>query len=71
MSKQWYNFSIKGDEMNNLKHVIKGIIIGIATLVPGVSGGTMAIILGVYTPVDRVSCVAIVFFKILHKARSR
>ena len=34
--------------MSKLKHVIKGIIIGIATLIPGVSGGTMAIILGVY-----------------------
>lgn len=29
-------------------NIIKGVVIGIATLVPGVSGGTMAIILGVY-----------------------
>jgi putative membrane protein len=29
-------------------YIIKGVVIGIATLVPGVSGGTMAIILGVY-----------------------
>lgn len=28
--------------------IIKGCIIGVATLVPGVSGGTMAIVLGVY-----------------------
>ncbi|UZQ85314.1 DUF368 domain-containing protein [Thermoclostridium stercorarium] len=34
--------------MDKLVNVLKGIIIGIATLVPGVSGGTMAIILGVY-----------------------
>lgn len=34
--------------MKKLVYVIKGIVIGIATLVPGVSGGTMAIILGVY-----------------------
>lgn len=34
-----------------MKHIInflKGIAVGIATLVPGVSGGTMAIILGIY-----------------------
>lgn len=34
--------------MKYLVRVIKGIVIGIATLVPGVSGGTMAIILGLY-----------------------
>lgn len=34
--------------MLKLIYLIKGIVIGIATLVPGVSGGTMAIILGVY-----------------------
>lgn len=32
--------------MNIATNIIKGIVIGIATLVPGVSGGTMAIILG-------------------------
>jgi putative membrane protein len=34
--------------MKNLTNIFKGIVIGIATLVPGVSGGTMAIILGIY-----------------------
>jgi putative membrane protein len=34
--------------MKKLINFIKGIAIGIALLVPGVSGGTMAIILGVY-----------------------
>lgn len=34
--------------MKFLIYIIKGVVIGIATLVPGVSGGTMAIILGVY-----------------------
>lgn len=34
--------------MKKFIYIIKGIIIGIATLIPGVSGGTMAIILGVY-----------------------
>lgn len=34
--------------MKHLIRIIKGAFIGIAMLVPGVSGGTMAIILGVY-----------------------
>lgn len=34
--------------MKYLVNVFKGLAIGVATLVPGVSGGTMAIILGVY-----------------------
>lgn len=34
--------------MKYLKNFIKGIAVGVATLVPGVSGGTMAIILGIY-----------------------
>ncbi|MFQ9802264.1 MAG: undecaprenyl phosphate translocase family protein [Clostridia bacterium] len=39
---------------------LKGIGVGIATLVPGVSGGTMAIILGVY---DRLIHSISSFFK--------
>jgi len=31
-----------------IKNFLKGIVIGVSTLVPGVSGGTMAIILGIY-----------------------
>lgn len=34
--------------LKHIKNFLKGIVIGIATLVPGVSGGTMAVILGVY-----------------------
>ncbi|PKM52631.1 MAG: DUF368 domain-containing protein [Firmicutes bacterium HGW-Firmicutes-7] len=34
--------------MKYLRNFLKGMIIGIATLVPGVSGGTMAVILGIY-----------------------
>lgn len=34
--------------MKKYINILKGIVIGISTLVPGVSGGTMAIILGVY-----------------------
>lgn len=34
--------------MEDLKNVIKGMIIGIANVIPGVSGGTMAVMLDVY-----------------------
>lgn len=34
--------------MNLLLNVIKGIMIGIANVIPGVSGGTMAVSLGIY-----------------------
>ncbi|MGI6669031.1 MAG: DUF368 domain-containing protein [Acetivibrionales bacterium] len=34
--------------MEYIKNIIKGAVTGIAMLVPGVSGGTMAIILGIY-----------------------
>lgn len=34
--------------MRYIKNFIKGIAVGIATLVPGVSGGTMSVILGIY-----------------------
>lgn len=34
--------------MNTLKDFLKGIVIGIANIIPGVSGGTMAVSMGVY-----------------------
>ena len=34
--------------MNYLKHLFDGIVIGIANIIPGVSGGTMALVLGIY-----------------------
>ena len=34
--------------MKNLINVLKGMIIGVANIIPGVSGGTLMIILGVY-----------------------
>ncbi len=46
--------------MNFLKNFIKGIVVGIATLVPGVSGGTMAIVVGIY---DRLIHSVSSFFK--------
>lgn len=50
--------------MKKLLYFIKGIAIGIATLVPGVSGGTMALILGVYD--DMIHAVSS-FFKDMKK----
>ena len=32
----------------NMLLVIKGFIMGIANIIPGVSGGTLALILGIY-----------------------
>ena len=44
-------------------NIIKGIMIGIANIIPGVSGGTMAVSLGIYDRLigcfgnsKRVSC---------------
>ena len=34
--------------MNFLFDVIKGILIGVANIIPGVSGGTMMVSMGVY-----------------------
>lgn len=46
--------------MDYIRNFIKGIVVGIATLVPGVSGGTMAIVLGLY---DRLIHSVSAFFK--------
>ncbi len=34
--------------MNSIKEIIRGILIGVANIIPGVSGGTMAVSMGVY-----------------------
>lgn len=34
--------------MNKINHIIIGLIIGVANIIPGVSGGTMAVSLGIY-----------------------
>ena len=39
--------------MNLLKDFLKGILIGIANIIPGVSGGTMAVSMGVYDQLIR------------------
>ena len=31
-----------------IKELMKGIIIGVANIIPGVSGGTMAVSMGIY-----------------------
>lgn len=36
--------------MNNLKTILLGFIIGVAAITPGLSGGILAIVLGVYAP---------------------
>ena len=41
---------------NNIINVLKGMIIGVANIIPGVSGGTLMIILGIYEDViDTIS----------------
>ena len=34
--------------MNKIKDIIRGLFIGIANMIPGVSGGTMAVSMGIY-----------------------
>lgn len=34
--------------MESIKNILKGIVIGIANIIPGVSGGTMAVSMGIY-----------------------
>ena len=34
--------------MNYIKEILRGVIIGIANVIPGVSGGTMAVSMGIY-----------------------
>ncbi|RCX15476.1 putative membrane protein [Anaerobacterium chartisolvens] len=41
------------NNMNIVKEFLKGILIGIANIIPGVSGGTMAVSMGVYDKIIR------------------
>ena len=34
--------------MNYLKEILRGIFIGVANIIPGVSGGTMMVSMGIY-----------------------
>lgn len=38
----------------HLKNLLSGVIVGVANIIPGVSGGTMAVVLGVYQPMLEV-----------------
>ena len=31
-----------------VKLILKGMVIGVANIIPGVSGGTMAVVMGIY-----------------------
>ncbi len=46
--------------MKYIKNILKGITIGISMMIPGVSGGTMAIVLGIY---DKLVHSVATFFK--------
>ncbi|MGL5085829.1 MAG: DUF368 domain-containing protein [Clostridium sp.] len=46
--------------MDNIINIIKGIVIGVSNIIPGVSGGTMAVVLGIY---DKIISSATGFFK--------
>jgi putative membrane protein len=46
--KQFMTAHNKGVYMQYLATIIKGFIIGIANVIPGVSGGTMALVVGIY-----------------------
>lgn len=45
--------------MEGLKKIVKGIVIGIANAIPGVSGGTMMVSMGIYDEI--ISCVTGLF----------
>ena len=34
--------------MDFLSRLLKGLIVGVANIIPGVSGGTMAVVIGIY-----------------------
>lgn len=34
--------------MEFLSRVLKGLVVGVANIIPGVSGGTMAVVMGIY-----------------------
>lgn len=46
--------------MNTLLNILKGMVIGVSNVIPGVSGGTMAVVLGIY---DKLITTVNSFFK--------
>ena len=50
----------------NISTIIKGLVIGAVELIPGVSGGTMALILGIYEKlIISISKIDLNFFRTL------
>ena len=54
--------------MKSLNILIKGVLMGIADLVPGVSGGTIALIFGVYN--ELITCLSKLSFKSIIKLKN-
>lgn len=46
--------------MDNIMNIFKGMVIGVSNVIPGVSGGTMAVVLGIY---DKLISAINNFFK--------
>lgn len=45
--------------MNTIKDILKGMVIGIANIIPGVSGGTMMVAMGIYDKL--IHCITHIF----------
>ena len=45
--------------MKALKDILKGMVIGIANIIPGVSGGTMMVAMGIYDKL--IHCITHIF----------
>ena len=45
--------------MKAIKNILKGMVIGIANIIPGVSGGTMMVAMGIYDKL--IHCVTHIF----------
>ena len=56
---------------NKISLLIKGLIIGTVEIIPGVSGGTMALILGIYERlITSISRIDLVFINKLFKVKA-
>ena len=45
--------------MKLLNQILRGVVIGVANIIPGVSGGTMMVSMGVYAPL--IHCITHLF----------
>ena len=45
--------------MNIVKNILKGVVIGLANIIPGVSGGTMMVAMGIYDKL--IHCITHLF----------